>query len=140
MPSLLESLRANLRNCITTSCHERNCTLRLDDISVQSLLIIHGSRYQRCNGLESKLCDRILIRQYRGLTLAAIELKGGRNLNLTDAIKQIQNGLNVASTILGSLSVSYWFPLLLYSGNLDPRELRILRTRRVDFRGTNYSL
>ena len=54
---------------------------------------------------------------------------------MSEAIEQIQNGLSVAKTILGTRQVEDWLPILLFSGGMKPYELRLLRTKSVEFGG-----
>ena len=64
----------------------------------------------------------------------AVELKGGRNIRASDAIKQIQNGLTVAESMLGNQTVAAWFPTLLFNGRLAQDDAQLLRTKQVRFR------
>ena len=128
-------VRRNHPKCITNSCRENKCSLKLDGVSPKSLAIIHGTKYQKINNFTEKLCDRILFYEEHGFILAAVELKGGRNVRISEAIAQIQNGLRVASDILSNRPVAEWFPLLLYKGRMKPYETRLLRNKSVKFRG-----
>ena len=100
-----------------------------------SQVIIHGSKYQNVEGFTEKLCDRIVFCSVDGLILAAVELKGGQNVRMSEAIAQIQNGLSVANDILAGRPVDDWVPLLLFSGRMRSDETRLLRNRPVQFRG-----
>ena len=131
----IQYIRRSYPNCITESCRERGCSLQLDGFSRASMAIIHGGKYQEENDFTEKLCDRIVFCREHGLILAAVELKGGGDVRMSDAIQQIQNGLSVAMTILDNRPVAEWLPLLLYSGSMDPSETRLLRTKPVKFRG-----
>ena len=121
--------------CITKSAKEKNCGLQLDAASSTSLAIIHGTRYQKAHDFTDKLCDRILFCGQHDFFVAAVELKGGKNVHMSEAIEQIQNGLSVAKDILGSRPVAEWFPLLLYSGSMASYETKLLQTKSVEFRG-----
>ncbi len=72
----------------------------------------------------------------RGLTLAAIELKGGKSIDMRHAIDQIQNGLTTAIEILEERAIRSWVPLLFYSGSLGFLDLKLLNVQRVWLRGT----
>lgn len=130
----------NHANCLTKSCRERGCVLSLHGLDIHSLAIIHGTKYQRQNNFTNKLCDRILFCSQSGCFVAAIELKGGNNINLSNAIQQIQNGLKVADGILQDCTVVDWFPLLVYRGHFGPAETRLLRNKTVEFRGKRKSV
>ena len=135
MQDTIESIRRNHPDCLTRSCRENRCRLQLDGVSPASLAIIHGTKYQKNRHFTEKLCDRIVFCGEHGFVLAAVELKSGGTIHLSDAIMQIQNGLRVAGDILGNCPVAQWFPLLLYSGSMKPSETRLLRTKSVKFRG-----
>ena len=136
MKNTIESIRRNHPDCLTRSCRENQCRLRLDGVKPASLAIIHGTKYQKNHHFTKKLCDRIVFCGEHDFVLAAVELKGGRTIRrMSAAISQIQNGLRVAGDILGTRPVAQWFPLLLYSGSMKPEEIRLLRTESVVFRG-----
>ena len=127
-------IRENHHYCITHSCSERGCSLQLDGVDRASLTIINGTQYQNYNNSAEKLCDRIVFSRDRGFLLLAVELKGGRNIRASDAIKQIQNGLTVAESMLGNQTVAAWFPTLLFNGRLAQDDAQLLRTKQVRFR------
>ncbi len=131
----IEYIRRNYPDCITQSCRENNCSLQLKGVSLGSLAIIHGTGYQKNNNITEKLCDRIVFCRDHGLILAAVELKSGNNIHMSEAIEQIQNGLKVAKDILRDLPIAKWLPLLLYTGHMHAAETRLLRTKTVEFRG-----
>ena len=64
----------------------------------------------------------------------AVELKGGKNLRATNVIQQVQNGLDIASELLGNQPVEDWLPLVLFSGRLSSEDVRQLRLNHVSFR------
>jgi hypothetical protein len=95
---------------------------------------IHGTRYQKSRRYSDKLCDRIVFCAWKGLYVAAVELKGGKNSDVRHARDQIQNGLTIAQGAVQQDSVTDWFPLLLTSKQLSTAELRLLRLNPVSFR------
>ena len=125
----------NYSNSTTNSCKENKCALHLDGVNRKSLAIIHGTKYQKNHNYHKKLCDRILFCSEHGFIIATIELKGGRRIRMSEAIQQIQNGLQVAKDILGDHRVADWLPLLLYSGRMKPYETKLLLARSVTFAG-----
>ena len=135
MQDLIGYVRRNHPKCITHSCRENKCGLKLDGVNPKSLAIIHGTKYQKINNFTEKLCDRIVFCEEHGFILAAVELKGGKNVRMSEAIDQIQNGLIVARDILSNRPVAEWLPLLLYKGRMKPYETRLLRSKSVEFRG-----
>ena len=98
-------------------------------------MIIHWTKYQRCFAFAGKLCDRLIFHRWKGITLTAVELKGGRRFNFRESWRQIQNGLTVAENMAQGNRVRDYFPVLLYSGHMGTGELKLLRTSRVVFKG-----
>ena len=135
MKDLVTSIRDQHEACITRSCQENGCSLKLAGLASSSLAMIHGTKYQRQNNFGHKLCDRIIVCGEHGCIVVAVELKGGNSIHLSNAITQIQNGLTVADDILQGHDVDDWHPILVYSGHIGPTEIRLLRTRSVVFRG-----
>ena len=131
----IESISRRYAACLTRSCSERGCGLQLDVGGPGSRVIVHGTKYQKTKGFTEKLCDRIVFCRANGLILAAVELKGGGTIRMSQAIAQIQNGLRVANDILEGRPVDDWVPLLLYSGRMRLNETRLLQNRSVQFRG-----
>ena len=131
----IESIGRRYAACLTRSCSERGCGLQLDVGGPRSRVILHGTKYQKTKGFTEKLCDRIVFCRANGLILAAVELKGGGTIRMSQAIDQIQNGLRVANDILAGRPVDDWVPLLLYSGRMRSDETRLLRNKPVGFRG-----
>ena len=131
----INEIRTIYQNSITQSCREKKCSLRLDGLRRSSLAIIHGSKYQKNHGYTEKLCDRIVFCGDHGFFLAAVELKGGKGINMSQAITQIQNGLVVVTDVLKGQAVVDWFPLLVYSGGMRTYETSLLRNSSVAFQG-----
>ena len=121
--------------CITDSYVDEGCRLEIGGLPKQSLMAIDGSRYQANHPWQGRLCDRIMIGHTQRNFVSAIELKGGRNIIMSDAINQIQRGLDLASSLLQVLSPDNWYPLLVYSGSMSGREKDLLRNKKVSFRG-----
>ena len=135
-PGFLESIRDQHSECCITSVPgEKGCRLNLERINRASLVMLHGSRYQEAHGYRRKLCDRIIFGDRNGVSfICVVELKGGKNVNLSEALEQIQNGLNVAQEFLGSRSAGEWYPLLLFDGRMGGAGTTKLRGRGVSFR------
>ena len=54
---------------------------------------------------------------------------------MSDAINQIQRGLDLAGSLLQAHSPDSWYPLLVYSGSMSGRERDLLRNKMVSYRG-----
>ena len=121
--------------CITDSYVDENCPLDVRGLAGFGLTTIHGSNYQANHPWEGRLCDRIVIGQSYGSFMCAVELKGGRNIIMSEAINQIQRGLDLAGFLLQTQSPNNWYPLLVYSGSMSGRERDLLRNKRVTYRG-----
>ena len=118
--------------CITRRSGERNCSLNTRGFDSSSLVMLDGTRYQRAHSYSDKLCDRIVFGRWEDTNfVCAAELKGGRNLDVSEAIQQIQNGLSVAASALYHHEIDNWFPVLLYRGGLGAIGTTKLRTRLV---------
>ncbi len=108
--------------------------MNLDQLGRASLVMLDGLKYQRSHHYQGKLCDRIIFGQWaRGDFVCAVEFKGGRNIDVDEALEQIQNGLNVASELLPGQTPDDWYPILLYRGRLKGAETTKLRARHVSF-------
>ncbi len=136
----LASIVAGIRNthqdcCMTDRYEDEGCVLDMRGLQPNSLTGINGSNYQSNHRWQGRLCDRIIIGQSHGSFVCAVELKGGRNITMSDAIKQIQGGLDLAASLLQVRSPDKWYPLLAYSGSMTKRESTMLRRIKVSYRG-----
>ena len=121
--------------CITSSYEDEGCRIDVSELPRQSLTTIHGSNYQLNHQWQGRLCDRIIIGQSNRGFVCAVELKGGRNIIMSEAINQIQRGLDLIASLLQNASPDQWYPLLVYSGSMTKRESNMLRRNRVSYRG-----
>ena len=118
--------------CLTRKSGERNCSLNMRGFDPPSVVMLDGSKYQREHSYGERLCDRIVFGRWEGTDfVCAAELKGGGNLDVSEAIQQIQNGLSVAASLLSGHEVENWFPVLLFRGGLRAIGTTKLRTRLV---------
>ena len=136
LASTIMSIRnEHLGCCITESYEDEGCRLDVSGLPRASLTTINGSDYQANHPWEGRLCDRIIVGRSNGDFVCAVELKGGHNIPMSEAIDQIQRGLDLADSLLQARSPGNWYPLLAYSGSMSGREKVLLRTKRVRFRG-----
>ena len=126
--------------CLTDSYEDEGCKIDVSGFNPGSLTTIHGTKHQDCSKHQrpGRLCDRLIFGRVDNLNrdfVCAAELKGGRNLDASVAIEQIQNGLTLAHGMLGNRSTVDWYPLLFYGGRLRGHGLDLLRSRKVSFGG-----
>ena len=121
--------------CITDSYIDEGCGLDVSGLPRRSLTTISGTSYQANHPWQGRLCDRIIIGQTIGNFVSVVELKGGRNIIMSDAIKQIQRGLDLSASLLRAASPENWYPLLVYSGSMSGREKDLLRNKTVSYQG-----
>lgn len=131
----IDYILRNYADCTTPSCGEKGCRLQLDGIRGRPRAIVHGTKFQKSKKFRGKLCDRIVFLGGKNLTVAAVELKGSGNVDMSEAVEQIQNGLSVADDILRGRPVTRWFPVLLYSGRMVSADTKLLLNKGVTFRG-----
>ena len=147
-PKFAETVHNQYHDCCLTDCYEdAGCRIDIGGFNPGSLTTIHGTKHQHClkhkHQTPGRLCDRLIFGRLDNLTrdfVCAAELKGGKNLDASVAIGQIQGGLTLAHGMLGNRSTVDWYPLLFYGGRLRGHGLDLLRTRRVSFRGKKKSV
>ena len=144
MEGLIHRIRRNYSDCTTLSLRENRCRLQLNAVPADFLVVIDGTKYQANKGFTAKLCDGILFCGRDRLFVAAVELKGGSRIRLSEAIEQIQGGLTVANDILVSTSgvhlVAEWVPALVYSGGIHSDDTNVLRNTQVWFQGAGRAI
>ncbi len=141
LESAINGIReAHKKCCLTDSCKERGCGLNLAGLDRASLTMIHGSKYQDRKDSrhphEGKLCDRVIFGKAGGDFLCTAEFKGGKKTRgISDAIDQIQGGLNLADSLLPGKDVSRWCALLVYRGGTHKLEIGVMRNTEVTYKG-----
>ena len=133
--SLLEGVRQEHSHCCITDSYEENrCGLDMRGLARSELVTLHGTQYQSNHRWQGRLCDRIIFGRMDGYFVCAVEFKGGRSVDISAAIGQIQGGLNLAVELRLGLWATNWLPLLVYSGGMPRDEVTVFRNRQVFFR------
>ena len=135
---MAESIRATYGDCcVTDSYTEPNCRIDVSGLASSELATVHGDLNQQCrsHSRPNRLCDRLIFGRLNDDFICAAELKGGKNPEVTKAIRQIQGGLELARSILGNRTIERWYPLLFFSGKMKGNDLRALQTRTVSYGG-----
>ena len=133
-----DSIRSTYGDCcLTHEYAEPNCRIDVSGLEDANLAAIHGDRNQSCqrHRVSSHLCDRLVFGQLGQDFVCSIEMKGGKNPEVSTAIRQIQGGLDLAKSILDNRVVGKWYPLLFYSGKIKSNEYHILQTKKVSYSG-----
>ena len=145
-PKFAETVHNQYHDCCLTDCYEdEGCKIDIGGFNSGSLTTIHGTKHQDCLKHRSpgRLCDRLIFGRLDNLNrdfLCAAELKGGKNLDASVAIRQIQSGLALADVMLDGRSTVDWYPLLFYQGKSRGHALKLLRSKKVFFRGKKKSV
>lgn len=134
--TIVEEIRLkHYKCCLTNSFQDRGCKIDVRGLNLSKLTTIHGGKHQKHHGTTGKLCDRLIFGEEAETFVCSIELKGGKNVNVSAAILQIQGGLDLAKTLLNSRSDLNWYPVLAYSGSMSSKGKQLLRARPVKFGG-----
>jgi hypothetical protein len=96
-------------------------------------LIIDCNKYQP-NDLPGKIADCLFVEGAEPLQIAIAELKSG-GLDPERSVKQIQATLSIADEFLSECAVGVSLPVLVHGKGLHPDDYRMLRRRKVKFRG-----
>lgn len=130
-----EIRRKHQKCCLTNSFQDHGCKIDIRGLDLSRQATFHGSKHQKHHGTTGKLCDRLIFLGETQILVCSIELKGGKNVNVSDAIMQIQGGLDLAKTMSSKRSGWNWYPLLAYSGSMSGKGKQLLRARPVSFDG-----
>ena len=121
--------------CLTNSYQDHGCKIDVQGLDRSKLVTIHGDKHQEQHGITGKLCDRLILGEGDDKFVCSVELKGGNNVKVSDAILQIQGGLDLAKTLLNSRPDWSWYALLAYSGSMSGKGKQLLRAKPVSFGG-----
>lgn len=117
--------------CRCVSCSEGNCRVDLTGLAAQ-VEVVKLECVKKLLRLAGRMCDCGIVWKNRRF-IAAVELKGGKNLAVDRAVTQIQRGLHIMESVLSGQTVEDFFPILLFGGR-DPTAS--LGGVRVNFRGS----
>ena len=134
LPEFIGWIRQEHQCCVDTSARENRCSLRLANLSGDSLVIINGSKYQSNHRFRDKLADRIIFSESHGGFVCVADLKSGA-WKARDTIEQVQNGFGLADSMLNGISVQSWFPLVLSDTGPRRAEERIVQIDMIGFQG-----
>ena len=121
--------------CLTNSYQDHGCKIDVHGLKREELTTIHGDKYQKQHGLATKLCDRLIFGHLSDSFFCSVELKGGKGAKVSEAIAQIQGGLDLAKELADSHSLGDWHPIFAYSGSINGKGKQLLRARTVSFGG-----
>ena len=120
--------------CIVQKCQKGQCSLKLNSLSENSLLIDMDSDEAPASSQNGKKCDYIYIGDDNGVAwVAPLELKGGK-LDASDVIEQLQGGARIADHILPLAARTRFRPVIAYRRRIHRAEQRRLQSIRVHFR------
>ena len=117
--------------CRCVSCSEGNCHVYLTGLAAQ-VEVVKLECVKKLLRLAGRICDCGIVWKNRPL-IAAVELKGGKNLPVGRAVAQIQQGLHAMESVLSGETVEDFLPILLFGGR-DPTASLV--GVRVNFRGS----
>lgn len=124
-------LPAKVAPCQCVSCSEGNCHVDLTGLAAQ-VEVVKLECVKKLLRLAGRMCDCGIVWKNRRF-IAAVELKGGKNLAVDRAVAQIQQGLHTMESVLSGQTVEDFFPILLFRDR-DPTPS--LGAVRVSFRGS----
>jgi hypothetical protein len=135
---MCEALRNRFSAAEVLHCQKEHCRLPLDGLR-WPLFILDCDQYRNLRGLRGSICDFFIFLYSSTLTVAVVEMKSGRDVGAAKAVEQLQAGAAEFDHIIGTQAVSF-YPILLHSGVRHTAELKVLRNRRVTYRGANYGI
>lgn len=119
--------------CECSECEEEGCRLDLTGLA-DRVLVLDMNCVKTAGRRPGDICDCGILWKYDAL-IAAVELKGGRNVVVDKLVDQIQEGLDTLHDVVDGQRVSYFYPILLYrKGNVDPGRVLSQKRYRVKFR------
>ncbi len=125
-------------NSITNSCSGEGCTVHLDDIPTERVIINVEKEFD-ARGESGKRCDRML---FYGNTVkntfvaVPIELKGRGKGDESDVLEQLKSGLAFAATLVPNLKETVYVPIVFTKNGIKSRNPRHQnRELKVKFKG-----
>ncbi len=137
--SLVSQVKQNVDcECIVHKCHRGRCSLKLNNLPENLLLIDMDHDKAPTSSQNGKKCDYVFIGDEIGEAwVAPLELKGGR-LDASEAFDQLQAGASVADSILPSAAQTRFRPIVAHRRGIHRAELKRLQERRIQFRGRQF--
>jgi hypothetical protein len=122
--------------CAVKKYRENRCSVIFPN-KAGTWIALSGTAYQTTHRYRQKLCDILFgwSQLTGGIASAAIELKGG-GFDVSGVIKQLQNGANLADSLLDGLTCNF-IPVLVHQG-MPTMSMTQLRNTSIRFRNENY--
>lgn len=132
---LHQSFRQSHPDGLVTSCRKEECRLQLDVGPKAELTVIDCDRCQGGGIQRGKICDYFVFQsEGRRSSLFVVEMKSGA-ADMSHALGQLQAGCDWVARLAGSDEVDWCYPLLLTGRGGHAAEIKVLRNRRVTFKG-----
>jgi hypothetical protein len=129
---LAKAVRSHGNCCFIETCSEGKCKVELPSDGIFSC--ISGTQYQANHDPDKRLCDCIVFWSRAAKDIAiAVELKGG-SIPANKALDQLQGGADLVEQLTEQPRKIRFFAVLVLR-RVHAMETRILRRRRISFRG-----
>lgn len=121
---------------LTNSCSGEGCTVHLDDIPTERVIINVEKEFD-ARGESGKRCDRLLFYGNENTFVAVpIELKGRGKGDESDVLEQLKGGLEFAATLVLDLKEPVYVPIVFTKRGMRSRNPRGQnRELKVKFKG-----
>lgn len=135
MTTLRRRIETNFRGCFALKCEKEGCGLRIDRESGNLCTIVDCDAYRKGHDYSDKLCDYVLFRWFKDVSVFVLEMKGGKTGSSTDCLEQLQNGAALIAEITTPREVPSCLPVLLHGSGSKSTEIKAIQQRGVRFRG-----
>ncbi len=139
--SLVAVARRQYAKLCCQRCHREGCELKAGTGGRIDYVFLDCDKYKATSagapnecGESGKMADCIFVGNHEGGSLVVAELKSGA-ADVHRAVKQIQCGLKLAEHLFKDCTVAICVPALLCGRGPRDLEMRVLRRRKVGFRG-----
>lgn len=127
---------------VKTRCRGPRCELRVDvGENGKTLTIIDVDKYSEIIKYRASKCDYLIFLTNDKIVAAAVELKSG-NFHGNQVLNQLQSGAQQISGLSNKFkfNVEKFLPILLHGSIRHASELKILKQKKVAFKGKQHSV
>ena len=136
MNEYFNELRRSYQSALTNTCNKGGCRLGLDSLPAKPI-IIDADLYRDITDCTGKICDYFIFSNARAIILAVVEMTAGK-LDSSVTVQQIQAGAREGEKMLGHEQCSDFYPIALCGRVGSSVEFKVLRKRKIAFRGRQY--
>ena len=130
----IQVVASRLASCLSKRCNKDGCGLDLTGAPSERVIVDMDCSHPSIPAAGSR-CDYVFMgREHSSVCVVPMELKSG-GLNASTVLSQLSGGAKAVDSWLSPMVPCRLVPVLVHGKGLHRRDLKVLRSRKVELRG-----